>query len=397
MGFLLLCQVVPLFVRSAAFVCRVHKQTGASKVVWRVVVVRGERKGKSILRICVVLSLGGCLLIVQSGCSQPSGYAASAGIDGLIRSRSEQWPYSVQVVERADGTKDYFWEIDSRIEQAGRALLKYHPMYSTHHFAAVEGSIGPKGRKYPVVVDTGASQPVLVRKVHINQNNLRVQTLNTAGPDGGKIGLCYLPELDLGPVKLIDWACLRLTPRSAGLGVRDDFAVVGLPVLREFKYIKFDSVASEVEFSKDNTFEPNDRDLWTQYPIWLEEDFSGNVFLLTRLPVAGQEMELQLDTGSGRGLAISEELWEQLPADAKQVHLKRAKELYPYIGNLSCRRGVLAELALGEKTLHNVPVSVFSDDSPLVEDYGGLLGMQLFKDSVMVLDFENSLMWVKRG
>jgi len=359
--------------------------------------VRGERKGKSILRICIVLSIGGCLLIVQSGCSQPSGYAASAGIENLITSRSDQWPYSVEVVERADGTKDYFWQIDSRIEQAGRALLKYHPTYSTHHFAVVEGSIGPNGRKYPVVVDTGASQPVLVRKVHTSENNLRVYPLNSAGPGGGKIGLCYLPEMDLGPVRLIDWGCLRLTPRSTGLGVRDDFAVVGLPVLREFKYIKFDSVAGEVEFSKDSVFEPNDADSWTQYPIWVEEDLRGNVFLLTRLPVAGQQMELQLDTGSGRGLAISEELWEQLPAEAKRVHLKRTKELYPYIGNLSCRSGVLAEIPLGEKTIYNAPVSVFPDNSPLVEDYGGLLGMQIFKQTVMVLDFENSLMWVKRS
>ncbi len=158
-----------------------------------------------------------------------------------------------------------------------------------------------------------------------------------------------------------------------------------------------DGVADEVEFSKENVFAPNDTELWTQYPIWLEEDLGGNVFLLTRMPVAGQQVELQVDTGSGRGLAISQELWEQFPTDVKRVHLKRTKELYPYLGNLNCRSGVLTEITLGEKTVYNVPVSVFPDDSPLVEDYGGLLGMQLFKQTVMVLDFENSLMWVKRS
>jgi len=356
--------------------------------------VRGKRKGKSILGICIVLSIGGLLLIVQAGCSQhPAGYATAPG----IIPKSADWPYSIEVVERADGTKDYFWEIDSHIEQGDCTAIKYHQMNTQYKFAVVEGSIGPGGRKYPVVVDTGASQPILVKDIHVRQNHLRVQSLKTAGPDGRKIGLCYLPELDLASIRLIDWPCLQLASQSAGFGVRDDFIIVGLPVLREFKYIVFDNILGQVEFSRDKVFEPGEADSWAQFPIWLEEDFSGNIFLFVRIVVGGQEMELQLDTGSGRGLAISEELWEQMPPDVRQVRLKRAKELYPYIGNLSCRRGVVAELALGNRKIHNVPVSVFADDSPLVEDCGGLMGMQLFRETVMVLDFENELMWVKRN
>jgi hypothetical protein len=49
-------------------------------------------------------------------------------------------------------------------------------------------------------------------------------------------------------------------------------------------------------------------DLWTQYPFEIEEDLGGNVFLFVKIPIAGEEIELQLDTGSGRGLAITEEL-----------------------------------------------------------------------------------------
>jgi predicted aspartyl protease len=351
--------------------------------------VRGERK---VLAICVVFAVGGLVSIIPSGCSvHPAGFASSN-----IITKSADWPYSVEMIERPDGTKDYFWEIDSHIEQGEHTTIKYHQMNKQYKFAVIEGSFGQDGHKYPVVVDTGASQAVLVKNVHVRQNDLREQTFKAAGLGGRKISLCYLPELDLSSIRLIDWPCLRLASRSTGLGVRDDFVIVGLPVLREFKYIVFDNVHGQIEFSRDKVFEPEEADSWEQFPMWLEEDFSGNVFLFARITVDGIEMELQLDTGSGRGLAISEELWEQIP-DSEQVRLKHTKELYPYIGNLSCRRGTIAELALGNSKILNVPVSVFADDSPLVEDCGGLMGMELFRNTIMVIDFENELIWVKRS
>lgn len=49
----------------------------------------------------------------------------------------------------------------------------------------------------------------------------------------------------------------------------------------------------------------------------------------------------------------------------------------------------------GERTVKNAEISVFPSNSPLVEDCDGLLGMQYFRDTVMVLDFDEELMWVK--
>jgi len=36
-----------------------------------------------------------------------------------------------------------------------------------------------------------------------------------------------------------------------------------------------------------------------------------------------------------------------------------------------------------------------ANEAPLLEDCDGLLGMQYFSGTVMVLDFERELMWVK--
>ena len=111
--------------------------------------------------------------------------------------------------------------------------------------------------------------------------------------------------------------------------------------------------------------------------------------------ICGEKIELQLDTGSGRGLAIREELWEKMREKIQNVKLKNSRDLYPYIGRLLCKRGIIGELEMGDRMVKNAEISVFPNDSPLVEDCQGLLGMQYFQDTVMVLDFESKLMWIK--
>ena len=135
--------------------------------------------------------------------------------------------------------------------------------------------------------------------------------------------------------------------------------------------------------------------MWAQYSFVIEEGLGDNAFLFVKIPIAGELTELQLDTGSGRGLAIGEQLWEQMCTKIANIRLSKGNDLYPYIGWLECKRGVIPKLQLGSRTVKNAKISVFPNDNPLVEDCGGLLGMQYFQDTVMVLDFERNLMWVK--
>jgi hypothetical protein len=135
--------------------------------------------------------------------------------------------------------------------------------------------------------------------------------------------------------------------------------------------------------------------VWEQYPFSIEEDFHGNAFLFVNIPISGEEIELQLDTGSGRGLAIAEELWQGIREKIQDVKLRKTRDLYPYMGQLVCKRGVIPKLEVGRRTVKNAEISIFPDDSPIVEECQGFLGMQYFQDTIMVLDFERSLMWVK--
>jgi hypothetical protein len=107
------------------------------------------------------------------------------------------------------------------------------------------------------------------------------------------------------------------------------------------------------------------------------------------------DIELQLDTGSGRGLAIGEMPWDQIRQKIPEVRLSKAVELYPYIGRLPCRQGIIPRFRIGNRTIDNAGVSVFPDNSPLLQGCSGLLGMQYFRDTVIVLDFERKLMWLR--
>lgn len=315
-------------------------------------------------------------------------------------------PYSIEVISRNDGSRDFLWEIDSHIEQENPCRVKYHKLYSASRFMVVEGEVASTAKKYPVVLDTGASQAVFVKDTHVLDNKLPIYPLenNRVNSNGYSLGLCHLPKLQIANVALVNWPCLYLERhiklKLFGLSIAKDYSmddsiIVGLPALREFEYVMFDSISKEVEFSHNQPFDPGQGQLWKQYPLSIEEDFYGNAFLFVKVPIAGVETELQLDTGSGRGLALSEELWGKIRAKVRNVKLSKGRDLYPYIGRLVCKRGVIPKLRVGSRTVENAKISIFPNNSPLVEDCQGLLGMQYFQDTVMVLDFGRNIMWVK--
>jgi hypothetical protein len=263
----------------------------------------------------------------------------------------------------------------------------------------VEGTLG-NDRKYPVILDTGASVALFVSNIEMVQEKPTTPPIENGSDNTAKWGRCRLPQLQIGPVTLTDWPCYyreqqtqsRLPERPMGRG---NTIIAGLPALRTFKYIEFSSMSKEVELSLDKVFDPERPDDWTRYSFRIEEDPGGSAFLFVTIPIAGAETELQLDTGSGKGLAICEDLWETMRENIRYVKLRRARDLYPYIGSLDCRRGVIPELRVGRRTVSDARISIFPNDSPIVDRCSGLLGMQYFENTIMVLDFERDLMWVK--
>jgi len=307
-------------------------------------------------------------------------------------------PYEIEVINRSDGTVDYFWSIDSRIEQAETCRVKYHNLWNTARFMVVEASIGRQQKTYPLILDTGASQAVFVRNKHIKDAKLPVYPIKAAQFKGFDFGLCHLPELRIADISLIDWPCFYLKRRGLlnFFGSEDDAIILGLPALREFKYVLFDSVNKEVEFSTDKPFQTEEEQAWLKYPISIEEDFQGNAFLFVQIPVAGEDIEVQFDTGNGNGLAVTEELWDQIRQSIPKVSLTKVTQSYPYVGKLKCKTGSIREFNFAGRIIKKANVSVFPDENLLLEECGALLGMQYFRDTVIVLDFEDDLLWIRK-
>ena len=347
-------------------------------------------------RRIILESLLGLVFLLQTGCEV-------AVVDGR---RLEAMP-GVALMRQEGPAQTSRWakevhtrpETDWNLNQADPCRIKYHPSCSQQRWMAVEGRLDT-GRRYPLVLDTGASIALLVNDVHVVENNLAIHPL--ASPKNGSPGwgMCLLPALHIGRVSLPDLPCFyreqHMEVRLLGLPLAEDKAMIaGLGVLRQFKYIAFDSINREVEFSIEKAFRPEQPDSWAQYSFVIEEDLGGNAFLFVKIPIAGHETEVQLDTGSGRGLAITEDLWKKMAEGIRHAKLRKGIDLYPYIGLLPCRRGVVPRLRVGNRIVTNAMISVFPDDSPIVDRCSGWLGMQYFHDTIIVLDFERSLMWVK--
>lgn len=298
------------------------------------------------------------------------------------------------------GNCDSAGRMVEQVQGVGVCRVKYHQSYNRNRWMAVDGALA-NGRKYPVVLDTGASPALFVNDLHIVENKLAIYPPGADDTNPANWGMCHIPELDIGDFALLNWPCLYAEQHTEvqlfGVPIAKSRAIiVGVPALQRFSYIAFDSIDKEVEFSTEEPFECGQPDLWSQYPFVIEKAPGGNAFLFVKIPIAGMETELQLDTGSGRGLAIGEALWEQMQNRVQLTRLAETKELYPYIGLLDCRRGMIPNLTVGDRVVSRAQISVFPNASPLLDRCQGLLGMQYFGDSVLVLDFGRSLMWVKK-
>jgi hypothetical protein len=331
----------------------------------------------------------GLLVIPLIGCSRfPVGIA-------IIESNKLSSSSDIPLYLQETGTPELNFP---QIRQGDRCRVKYHSSFTQNRWMVVEGTL-ENGRSYPVVLDTGATPALFVTDIHIIENKLPVYPLSSdAEPVGW--GLCDLPGLQIGSFKLDKPPCMYKEQHTEiqffGLPVAADKAIIaGLPLLRQFSYIAFDSVAQEVEFSYDSKFQSFEPAQWTQYKLEIEEDLAGNTFLFVTIPIAGLDTKLQLDTGSGRGLAIGTKLWNELQKRIHAVKLTRGTELYPYIGRFDCQKGSIAELEVGDRTVQDAKLAVLRDDCLLLEDCHGLVGMQYFQDTVIVLDFERNLMWVR--
>ena len=334
-------------------------------------------------------------LLSQAGCSfQPLSVVM---VDGGLESRTTpQVPLDKSVYSKniLGGSRQR-----GNPEHLTHCRVEYYPSRGGNFWSVVEGVLN--NRTYPVILDTGASAAIFVNDVHIRENDLPFYPSKKTDGQYADWAMCDLGGLSIGEMSLSGWPCYyqqqHVEARLFGLPVfKDKTIVVGLPVLRQFKYIEFDNVKREVYFSLDGEFRSVEPDSWTQYPFVIEKYSQHNTFLLVDIPIAGERTKLQLDTGNNGGLAVGAGMWSRINKKLQNVKLVKGEDLYPYMGRVACERGVVPNIEVGNRVIKDIQLSVFPDDSAIIENSQGLLGMQCFKDTVMIIDFEKSLIWLKK-
>ncbi|MEN6384357.1 MAG: hypothetical protein ABFD79_04085 [Phycisphaerales bacterium] len=238
---------------------------------------------------------------------------------------------SVKVLRDSNGVTLTKWELtNSVIKQNGNCRLKYlQPNYQFQHNMVVEGIIGKTGKKYPVTLDTGSIDYIYLEDNHVLENDLPIYPL-----ENGE-GMCILPELRIGKVVLINLPCAYRWKHEElqffGIPFSQSKSInIGLPVLVNFKFIAFDNVNQEVEFSLYDKFNPAKAASWQHYPLLIKRGSHDELELFVRIPISGKEMELKLDTGAGIGLIIEENEWEYLCDRVKVIKWNKRNMFFTF-------------------------------------------------------------------
>lgn len=267
-----------------------------------------------------------------------------------------------------------------------------------HHYRLLEIPVARaeiNGRVYPAVFDTGNSMEVtVIEDIHVRENDLPVMFF-----DADKTtGMALVREFEVGSLRAEDYPCVFLKHhtgiRFLGLPVgRSRHVILPLNLMRAFKYFAFDQVRREVRYSAAEAFEPADASQWVWMPFEVREKM-----LLLDVTVEGAEATLLLDTGAGLELELDERLYHEA-ARGRPDWGERTRRSWTY----SPFSGVRAEVArveaqrvrLGEWVLPEVEILY---GRPYAEKpYQGIVGFELFRDTVMVVDFERGRVWVKKA
>lgn len=266
---------------------------------------------------------------------------------------------------------------------------------------AINGKL-PDGKEYPIYIDSGyygGGTEISVNDLIAKESNLQVLTKKLSPNERSQWGLCFLPELKMGKVVL-------QRPSCAFIPWHREFQILGIPLWQEknlflgnslmsrFKYLCFHNTDMQLEFSYNQSFQPEVSKNWTHYPFTLRKQ-DGRI--MVNIPIAGETCSIYFDTG-GSGTFLKSDMWEKM---RNQIIAKKPKDskFFSYqLGFLPCRKTNAKTLRVGNIELKNTEIVILPEGSPyLPKDIPGYISIWTFKDTSVALDFENNLMWVKNN
>lgn len=253
----------------------------------------------------------------------------------------------------------------------------------------------PNGKKYTALLDTGLPGYFCANSLTVLENNLTICPFGKSTSHSSYMGFCELPFLELGSAVINDPPCMYLQQqwevRLLGLPIWQQKGVLlGLGLLKGFSYIEFDNIKKEVELSVIKVFESDKSELWDSYPLEIK-----NGRLMVKIPVEGQSFHLMFDSCGRYGMVVGSDFWGKLPLKVSSEKIRDSKFQSGFLGELPCQRTKIKKLNIGNVTAKNAEILILPEDSPYM-GAANSISMKFFKKTIVVLDFKNNLMWVKK-
>ncbi len=349
-------------------------------------------------RFVLVSLLLSFVLMQICGCSIDTYKTARISKNpSLARIDVNNLPFDMQIERLPDNHINILILGSPKIEPgAGKTFsIKYHNSLlhsSPQVYVPVEF---PNGRKYVAYVDTGCDLPVWLTSDIVVKNKLAILPVMSSA-DIGFSGLCHIPSLKFGPAQIRDAVGFYIEQQWHLRFMNITFykhpdIMFGREFLKSFDYILFDNVNKEVGFSMDGAFKPQKGEEWESYSFSTDPAVHSDT-IMVKMPIAGQVLEVAFDSGGGKpGLDLNKSHWQAIE---KNLTVKRLVDTQITIwqgDRWPCIKATVSEISIGPKILKNADVII--DDNP---EHLSVISLGYFQDTVVVLDYVNNLMWIKK-
>jgi len=290
------------------------------------------------------------------------------------------------------------WSLDPEAASGGTFDVNYVNYYShgkptTVHIPVEVG----RGHTYKANVDTGFGGACLFTGDIVLKEKFSIIPRGTHGRRSLFQGICLIPSFRVGAFYTEDAPCYyaeqQWQKRFMGMPIskRSDI-LIGIDFLKCFKYVAFDGVHQRVQFSHSKSFRPSEPlhgGEWIALPMRLDHPESFNERILVDIPVVGQYLTVMFDSGGTEpGLRLHPNDWRTIFPYVGVRHYKTVTVNYWQWGRRRCKRAMLEPFEMAGMVMRDKEVDIY--------DRVSMMSLVYFHDTTVVIDFENSLLWIRK-
>jgi len=252
-------------------------------------------------------------------------------------------------------------------------------------------------RQYPILIDTGCNQSLIVNDVVALESGLGLCPIEIE-LGSGLGGFCHVDQIEIGGMTICQPPCAytRGHYERQAFGKRtqkEKQIILGLNLMRGFRYLRIDHIALDVEFGLRHSFTPDPNESWCHFPMALEAEGGAGPEAIAEILVAGRTRRMKIDTAAVWNMYVSRSMWRELSREVNVIETSQSRSKM-FRGWTDVEKVIVEQFQIGQRTLPRATIAVVTESAGW-KPGTFLLGMDNFADTAIVLDFEHNRFWVR--